>query len=198
MAAVALPAGLRPSGLPFGVSLIGPARTDLALLNIADRLHRHSGGTLGGLTTPLSQTEPLSPPPAPPGCTLLAVVGAHLSGQPLNRQLTERGARLSATTKTAPGYRLYALADTTPPKPGLVRVPGFDGPGIELEVWAVPTPAFGSFVAAVPAPLGIGSVELADGSTVSGFVCEPSAIEAATEITQHGGWRAYLASQKTT
>ncbi len=192
LAAIALPAGLRPNGLPFGVSLVGPARTDLALLTVADRLHRHSGGTLGGLSTPLAQTIPLPPPTAPPGCTLLAVVGAHLSGQPLNRQLTERGARLTATTKTAPGYRLYALADTTPPKPGLVRAPGFDGPGIEVEVWAVPTPAFGSFVAAVPAPLGIGNVELADGSTVKGFVCEPFAVEMATEITQGGGWRAYL------
>ena len=192
LAAIALPAGLRPNGLPFGVSLVGPARTDLALLTVADRLHRHSGGTLGGLSTPLAQTIPLPPPTAPPGCTLLAVVGAHLSGQPLNRQLTERGARLTATTKTAPGYRLYALADTTPPKPGLVRAPGFDGPGIEVEVWAVPTPAFGSFVADVPAPLGIGNVELADGSTVKGFVCEPFAVEMATEITQGGGWRAYL------
>ena len=192
LAAIALPAGLRPNGLPFGVSLVGPARTDLALLTVADRLHRHSGGALGGLSTLLAQTAPLPPPTAPPGCILLAVVGAHLSGQPLNRQLTERGARLTATTKTAPGYRLYALADTTPPKPGLVRAPGFDGPGIEVEVWAVPTPAFGGFVAAVPAPLGIGSVELADGSTVKGFVCEPFAVEMATEITQGGGWRAYL------
>ena len=90
LAAIALPAGLRPNGLPFGVSLVGPARTDLALLTVADRLHRHSGGALGGLSTPLAQTIPLPPPTAPPGCTLLAVVGAHLSGQPLNRQLTER------------------------------------------------------------------------------------------------------------
>ena len=108
--------------------------------------------------------------------------------------MTERGARLVATTRTAPGYRLYALADTTPPKPGLVRVPGFDGPGIELEVWAVPTSSFGSFVAAIPAPLGIGSMELADGSVVKGFICEPFALETATEITHFGGWRAYLAS----
>lgn len=133
-------------------------------------------------------------PPPPPGCTLLAVVGAHLMGQPLNRQLTSRGARLVRTTKSAPGYRLYALPDTTPPKPGLVRVPGFDGPGIELEVWAIPTREFGSFVAATPAPLGIGSVELVDGSTVKGFVCEPFAISGAQEITAYGGWRAYLAA----
>ena len=194
LAAVALPAGFRPNGLPFGVSLIGPAQADLALLSVADRLHRHSGGTLGGLTTPVAETAPLTPFPALPGCTLLAVVGAHLTGQPLNRQLTERGANLSAATKTASGYRLYALPDTTPAKPGLVRAPGFDGPGIEVEVWAVPTAHFGSFVAAIPAPLGIGSMELADGSVVKGFICEPFALEAATEITHFGGWRAYLAS----
>ncbi len=196
LAAVALPAGFRPDGLPFGVSLIGRARTDRALLSVADRLHRHSGGIVGGLTTLLAETAPLTPPLAPPGCTLLAVVGAHLTGQPLNRQLTERGARLSATTKTASGYRLYALPDTTPAKPGLVRAPGFEGAGIEVEVWAIATSHFGSFVAAIPAPLGIGSVELAGGAVVKGFVCEPFAVASATEITHFGGWRAYLASAR--
>ncbi len=192
MAAVALPAGFRTNALPFGVSLIGPAGTDMALLAVADRLHRALGRTLGGLPTPIEQTAPAALPNTPPGCVLLAVVGAHLTGQPLNKQLTERGARLVQTTRTSPGYRLYALANTVPPKPGLVRSPGFEGPGMEVEVWAMPTRHFGSFVAAVPAPLGIGSVELIDGSVVSGFVCEPFAVETATEITHHGGWRAYL------
>ena len=192
MAAVALPAGFRANGLPFGVSLIGQAGTDAGLLAVADRLHRSLGRTVGGLPTLLEETATLSVPKTPPGCVLLAVVGAHLTGQPLNTQLTERGARLVETTRTASGYKLYALANTVPPKPGLVRVPGFDGPGIEVEVWAMPTLHFGSFVAAIPAPLGIGSIELADGSTVSGFVCEPFAIGSATEITQYGGWRAYL------
>ena len=192
LAAVALPAGFRANGLPFGVSLIGPAHTDIALLTVADTLHRHSGRTMGGLATLLAETSPLPMPAAAPGCTLLAVVGAHLAGQPLNRQLTERGARLTATTRTASGYRLYALADTTPAKPGLVRDPDFSGPGIEVEVWAIPTSQFGSFVAEIPAPLGIGSVELADGSAVKGFLCEPFAVGNAVEITQHGGWRLYL------
>ncbi len=192
MAAVALPSGFRTSGLPFGVSLLGPAGTDTALLAVADRLHRHLGQTLGDLPTLIEQTKPLAPLDTPPGCVLLAVVGAHLTGQPLNKQLTERGARRVETTRTAPGYKLYALANTTPPKPGLVRSPGFDGPGIEVEVWAMPTAHFGSFVAAIPAPLGIGSVELADGSVISGFVCEPFAVETAAEITEYGGWRAYL------
>ena len=194
LAAVALPAGFRPNNLPFGVSLVAPACTDVALLSVADRLHRHFEGSVGGLTTPLAQTTPLTPTSIPPGCTLVAVVGAHLTGQPLNRQLTERGARLAATTRTANGYRLYALPDTTPAKPGLVRAPGFEGAGIEVEVWGLPTAFFGSFVAEIPAPLGIGSVELADGSMVKGFICEPFAVDAATEITQFGGWRAYLAN----
>lgn len=193
MAAVAVPAGFRPNGLPFGVSLIGPAFTDTALLTVADALHRRLGQTLGGLHTALTETMTLSAPAVPPGCTLLAVVGAHLTGQPLNRQLTERGARLVQTTQTAPGYALYALPGTVPPKPGLARVPGFDGPGIEVEVWAMPTKELGSFVAAIPAPLGIGTVELADGTSVSGFICEPCAVKGATDITRFGGWRAYLA-----
>lgn len=123
----------------------------------------------------------------------LAVCGAHLEGQPLNRQLTSRGATLVASTTTAPAYRLYALA-TTPPKPGLVRVAS-GGAAIEVEVWAVDAAGFGSFVDEVPAPLAIGTVELADGTTVNGFVCEPLAIEGdgVVDITGFGGWRAWLA-----
>ena len=181
LAAVAAPAGFRPNGLPFGVSLIGPRQTELALLCMADGLQSGSASRL-------------KPPATPPGCTLIAVVGAHLTGQPLNHQLTTRGARLVSTTKTAPAYRLYALPGTVPPKPGLARAPDFHGPGLEVEVWAMPTRNFGSFVAEVPSPLGIGSVELADGTVVKGFVCEPFALNGATEITQHGGWRTYLAS----
>ena len=194
LAAVALPAGFRPNGLPFGVSLIGPAQTERALLSAADRLHRFLGKTLGGQKTPLGDTASLPLPITPLGCTLLAVVGAHLAGQPLNHQLTGRGARIASRTRTASGYRLYALPDTTPAKPGLIRAPGFAGPGIEVEVWAMPTDRFGSFVAAIPAPLGIGSVELGDGSVVTGFMCESFAVEVATEITHFGGWRTYLAS----
>jgi allophanate hydrolase len=122
----------------------------------------------------------------------VAVVGAHLTGQPLNRQLTERGARLVQSCRTSPEYRFYALANTTPPKPGLVREPGFDGPGIALEIWAVPSNHFGSFVAGVPAPLGIGSVQLDTGAWVKGFICEPAAIAGATEITEFGSWTSYL------
>jgi allophanate hydrolase len=125
----------------------------------------------------------------------VAVVGAHLSGQPLNWQLTQRRARLLKTTKTPPGYRLYALPGTQPPKPGLIREEGFQGPGIEVDVWAVPEDEFGSFVAGVPAPLGIGNATLEDGNIVKCFICEPYALRNATEITHFGGWRAFLGSR---
>ncbi len=183
LAAVAVPAGLRSNGLPFGVSLIGPAFNDEALLALADRFHGAPGPSVE-----LSVN--------PPGCIPVAVVGAHLSGQPLNWQLTQRGARLMRTTRTAPGYRFYALAGSVPPKPGLIRDDAFEGPGIEVEVWAVPADRFGSFVAAVPPPLGIGNATLQDGSSVKCFICEPYAIPTATDITHFGGWRKYIASTK--
>ena len=128
-----------------------------------------------------------------PGCVLLAVVGAHLTGQPLNHQLTSRGACLIRTCTTAADYRLYALRETDPPKPALVREEGFNGPGIEVELWAIPEDRFGGFVAAVPPPLAIGSLLLKDGAWVKGFVCEPAGIKGAVEITQFGGWRRYRA-----
>ncbi len=185
-AAVATPGGFRADGLPFGITFIGPAFTDEALLALADRYHR-SHTEVAGPTTNLGS--------CPPGCIAVAVVGAHLSGQPLNWQLTQRRARLLKTTKTPAGYRLYALPGTHPPKPGLVREEGFQGSGIEVEVWAVPEDEFGGFVAGVPAPLGIGNATLEDGSTVKCFICEPYALGDATEITHFGGWRAFLASQ---
>ena len=125
----------------------------------------------------------------------IAVVGAHLSGQPLNHQLTDRGARLISAERTAPQYRLFALA-TEPPKPGLVRVAVDDarGAAIDIEVWELDAAAFGDFVAHVPAPMCIGQVTMADGRSVSGFLCEPLAIEHADEITAFGGWRAYRAA----
>jgi allophanate hydrolase len=177
LAAVAVPAGFRRDGLPFGISLIGPAFSDEALLRLSSRYMAER-----------------SEKKTAPGCVLVAVAGAHLSGQPLNYQLTERGARLVRTCRTSPEYRLYAL-QTTPPKPGLVRETGFYGNGIEVEVWAVPENPFGSFVAAIPAPLGIGAVTLEDGSVVKGFICEQAGLSSAQEITQFGGWRNYLADR---
>lgn len=184
-AAVATPAGFYSNGLPFGVTFIGPAFTDQGLLSLADRYHR-SHTDLAGLPVELSS--------GPPGCIAVAVVGAHLSGQPLNWQLLERRARLLASTRTMPCYRFYALPGTQPQKPGLVREEGFDGPGIEVEIWAVPESEFGSFVAGVPAPLGIGNAVLENGESVKCFICEPYALKGAEEITHFGGWRAFLAS----
>lgn len=189
-AAFAIPAGFRPDGLPFGITLFGPAWSDPLLATLAS--HFEAG-------TPLREVRPTTPTL---GSTRenhlpLAVVGAHLTGQPLNRQLTSLGARLIRTTTTADCYKLYALANTTPPKPGLIRVAPSTGAPIELEIWSLPAPAWAHFVAAIPSPLGIGTLQLADGSTVQGFLCEPAALHGATDITHHGGWRAYLAQSSS-
>jgi allophanate hydrolase len=178
LAAVAVPAGFRSNGLPFGISFIGPAFSDEGLLALA---HRYLGGT-----APLVEKCP--------GCVEVAVVGAHLSGELLNSQLTERGARLLKTCRTATDYRLYALAGSVPPKPGLIRDQDFRGPGIEVEVWAMPEDRFGGFVAAIPPPLGMGTVTLDNGDAVKCFLCEPDVLSGAKEISHSGGWRAYLAS----
>ena len=130
-----------------------------------------------------NQTEDLLP---------IVVVGAHLSGMPLNPQLTTPGGYLLKKCRTAPDYRLFALPNTTPPKPGLIREPGFAGPGLEVEVWALPAAAFGKFVADIPAPLGVGKITLDDGTSVSGFLCEAHAVKGAEEVTRFGGWRAFI------
>lgn len=182
-AAVAVPAGFRPNGLPFGVTLVGPAFTDAALADIGDRLH----GKVQPVTVPVVNSPPSDWLP-------IIVVGAHLTGMPLNPELTSVGGIRLGEVRTAPDYRFYALAGTIPPKPGLVREPGFAGPGILAEEWALPPAAFGAFVARIPAPLGVGKLTLDDGRQVTGFLCEGHALAGATEITGYGGWRAYRAS----
>ena len=169
LAAITVPAGFRNDGLPFGITLIGPAHADRALAALGARFLGEPEIALGG--------------------TRLAVVGAHLSGMPLNHQLTENGARLVRATRTAPAYRLFALEG----KPGLVRV-AEGGASIELEVWEMPAPSFGAFVAQIPSPLGIGTLELEDGARVQGFLCEHYAVSGRPDITALGGWRAYCAS----
>lgn len=178
--ALALPAGRAAQGLPFGVTMIARGGFDAALAN-AWR-HWAAGPAL-----------PAGPQPATEAMLPLAVVGAHLSGLPLNGQLVERGATLLQATTTAPHYRLFALPDTTPPKPGLLRVAD-GGHAIALEVWAVPMHAVGSFLALIPPPLGLGSVQLADGRHVHGFICEALALQGARDVSAFGGWRAYLQS----
>jgi allophanate hydrolase len=192
LAALALPAGFRKSNnLPFGITLVAPAFSDDALLALGARFHAAIGGNIGATTAKISE-QPL-PDKKVPGI-LLAVVGAHLRGQPLNHQLTSRRARFVRQTRTLPHYRLYALPNTQPPKPGLRRVTEKLPQGIEIEVWALDDAAFGSFVAEIPAPLCIGTLELEDGSSVKGFLCEPIALEGAQDITDFGGWRAYRQS----
>ena len=168
LCALAVPAG-EVRGLPFGVMLIGPPHTEARLGAVA---------------------RPLAEPPR----VRLAVVGAHLSGQPLNGQLLALGATLVTTTRTAPDYRLYAL-DTVPAKPGLARVAA-GGAAVEAEVWELPAAGLGTLTAGLPEPMVIGSVRLADGARVSGFLCEPAALAGAEDITAHGGWRAHLAATR--
>jgi allophanate hydrolase len=181
LGAIAVPAGFRSNHTGFGITLIGPAWSDPALLDLAARYCRKSA---------LPAAPPLEQAPRPTRLQL-AVVGAHLHGMPLHWQLTSRDARLVRATRTAPLYRLYAMAGQTPPKPALVH----SGPGagaIELEVYEMDVAAFGGFVAEVPPPLAIGTITLEDGSSVHGFVAEPRALDGALDITAHGGWRAYL------
>ncbi|RXR29040.1 allophanate hydrolase [Sphingobium fluviale] len=180
MAAVAIPAGVRANGTGFGITLIGPADTDRALLDAADAY--------------LAKADLPSPPPLDLEGRMqtvkLAVVGAHLKDMPLHWQLTSREATFVGAFETAPTYRLYAIADSVPPKPALVH--SEDGAAIAIEVYELGVAEFGSFVAEVPAPLAIGTVTLADGSSVKGFVAEPRAVIGAEDITSLGGWRAFI------
>jgi allophanate hydrolase len=130
-----------------------------------------------------------------PGETAVAVVGAHMSGLPLNGELRALGGRLLETAKTAPDYRLYALSDMAPLRPGLLRVDRGKGAAIEVEIWALPLEAFGRFTDGVPPPLSIGTLRLADGRSVKGFLVEAVAAAGARDISSSGGWRAFLARE---
>jgi allophanate hydrolase len=193
LAALAVPAGFRPDGLPFGITLVGPHGSDGLLAALGGAFHAAGGGPMGATGVPLPADEP-GPSAAARDRIPLAVVGAHLSGMPLNGQLVELGGRLLRACRTAPVYRLYSLPDATPPKPGLVRVASGGAP-IEVEVWSLPAEAFGAFFANVRAPLSLGTVALEDGEAVPGFLCEAYAVAGALDITSHGGWRAFRAGR---
>jgi len=179
--AVAVPAGFMSGGLPFGITVFAPAHQDVPLLHLAQRLQNGS-------------REQACTDAVPSGQISVAVCGAHLSGMPLNKQLTERRARLTGKIMTAPDYRFYALPGGPPWRPGLVQVDKGQGYAIEVEVWEMPATAFGSFVAGIPAPLCIGTVTLGSGEQVKGFLCEQHAVSDAADISEFGGWRAYLTS----
>jgi allophanate hydrolase len=182
LCALTVPAGTRPDGLPGSLSVLGPAGADHRLAAFWRRAERNA-------VLPAART-------ASARVVELAVVGAHLRGLPLHHQLADRGARFVRACRTAPVYRLHALA-TEPPKPGMVRVGAADGPGgaIEAEVWALDVAAFGDFVAEVPPPLSIGTVELEDGTAVKGFLCEPAALDGTRDITAAGSWRVWSGSE---
>jgi allophanate hydrolase len=188
---LALPASIRPDEIPFGITLVAPAGHDAQLASIGRVFHADTKLTLGskGLAQP-----PLAQLPARASGEeiAIAVVGAHLSGMALNGELKALGARLLEATATAPDYKLYAL-DTTPPKPGMLRVEAGTGSSIELAVWTLSAASFGKFVAAIPPPLSIGTVRLADGRAVKGFIVEAADIAGARDISAFNGWRAFMA-----
>jgi allophanate hydrolase len=188
---LALPAAIRPDDIPFGITLLAPAGNDALLASIGRVFHADTKLTLGARPVP---QPPLAALPA--GLRgdeiAIAVVGAHLSGMVLNGELKALGGRLLEPARTAPDYKLYALP-TTPPKPGMLRVAAGTGSSIELEIWALPAAAFGKFVAAIPPPLSIGTVRLADGRGVKGFIVEAADVNGARDISDFSGWRAFVA-----
>jgi allophanate hydrolase len=188
--AVSVPTVFTESGLPFGITLVADAFSDRQLLSIANRIQQQFDLPMGALN--ISQLSHAKNNVINTNTIEVLVCGAHLNGLPLNWQLTERGAVLKSVTQTAAKYRMYALAGGPPYRPGLIK-DDEAGAAIDVEIWSMPMDQFGSFVAAIPAPLGIGKVELDDGRLVSGFICEPYGIDGAEEITHLGGWRAYIA-----
>ncbi len=183
LAAFAVPAGLGADGLPVGVTLLGPAWSEGRLAALADALHRHFANTIGATRMPLPPAA--APDALGPDETALFCIGAHMSGLPLNGQITSLGGRFLRAARTAPLYRLHALGS----RPGMLRVP--HGAAIEGEVWALPTSAIGTLLALVPAPLGFGIVELQDGPCL-GFLAEAAGVAGAPDITSFGSWRAWL------
>ena len=193
MCALAVPVTLAGDGTAAGVTFIAPSGRDAALATLGRAFHHAAGLRLGTLDAPMPPLAEL-PIVAPPGAIEIAVVGAHLSGMPLNGELTALGATFLRATTTSEDYRLFALPGGPPARPGLIRVRN-GGAAIALEVWALPAEGFGRFVAGIPTPLGIGTLALADGTRVKGFLCEQIATEDARDVTEFGGWRAFAAAQ---
>ena len=192
LCALSVPASMHADGVPFGVTFVAPAGRDAWLASLGRVFHADTALPLGATGQPQPPLARLAVAAAADDIPL-AVVGAHLSGMALNGELTALGASFRETARTRPDYRLFALAGTHPPKPGLLRVAAGEGAPIEVEIWALAPAAFGRFVAAVPPPLSIGTLALADGRLVKGFLVEAEAVAGARDITAFGGWRAYMA-----
>jgi allophanate hydrolase len=193
MCGLAVPASIRDDGIPFGITLLAPAGEDALLASIGRSFHQETGLTLGALGEALPELQPF--PVAPmKGEIVIAVVGAHLTGMPLNRELRALNARFLEAAATDKSYKLYALKGTAPAKPGLIRVDRDDGSSIGLELWALSAEAFGKFVAVIQPPLSIGTIRLSDNREVKGFLVEPAGLAGAEDISSFGGWRAYVAA----
>jgi allophanate hydrolase len=191
---LSIPSSISVDGIPFGITLLAPGGQDAMLASIGREYHHATGLPLGALNKPQPALTLVKGATAKPDEIAVAVVGAHLSGMPLNGELRSAGGRLIETTTTAPHYRLYALDGAKPARPGLLRVGHGAGSGIELEIWALPCEAFGRFVAAVPPPLSVGTIALSDGRAVKGFLVEAQAIATARDISSFGGWRKFVSS----
>jgi allophanate hydrolase len=187
---LALPAAIRPDDIPFGITLLAPTGQDARLASIGRVFHADTKLAMGSRTLPQPPLTHLAPGVIGDEIAI-AVVGAHLSGMVLNGELKALRGRLLEATSTAPDYRLFAL-DTTPPKPGMLRVEAGTGSSILVEIWALPAAAFGEFVNAIPPPLSIGTIRLGNGRDVKGFIVEPAAIEGARDISAFGGWRSFV------
>lgn len=186
LSAIAVPAGFLPNGLPFGVTFSAPAGHDLRLLALAETA-ASGKATVPSVATPRASGEPTQP---------IAVCGAHMSGLPLNGELLALGASLRTATTTTADYRLYSLPNVDPARPGLIRVGDGEGAAIEVEVWDIPSSRVGGLLARVAAPLGLGTIRLADGQSVHGFLCEACIASQAEDITAYGGWRGFVANER--
>ena len=193
LCALAVPGPFRADGFPAGVTLIGQRGCDGTLAALGAALHAAAAVPLGATGTPLPHYIARSSAAAFDEVELV-VVGAHLSGMPLNGELTSLGGRFLRRVETTSDYRLYALPGNAPPRPGLVRVADRKGAAIATEVWAIPVETFGRFASGVAAPLGIGTVRLADGSSPKGFLCEAAGVDGAEDISAYGGWRHFMRS----
>ncbi len=194
LCAIAAPAGVRSDGLPSSVTLISPSGADGLVAGLAAAIGARSGAPKEPLAR-IASPAPQAASGAPGERIEIAVVGAHLSGLPLNRELVDLGASFSREVETTPDYRLFALPGSAPAKPGLLRVADGAGSAIKAEIWTLDHAAFGDFVARIPAPLGIGTIRLRNGGSVKGFLVEAEAVKAAEDVSRFGGWRAYLKSR---